>query len=132
MSQRDRRQKASDVFRETNFVFAKKSSFDEAFPEIEELTVEVEASGQGIKDWNQKSVYHKENFPGEYIDCHNPLCYNGGFSIGSILRGMVSKKQTKLKTFEVCRGYEGSPKGRIKYRDCVNSFEIKVTIKYKK
>ncbi len=29
------------------------------------------------------------------------------------------------------QGYEGAPKGRKKYRDCCNSFDVKVKIKYK-
>jgi hypothetical protein len=131
MSKRDERQKASDVFRERNFVFAKKVSFDEAFSEIEDLTVEVEESGHGISGWNRKSTYRKQYFPGEYIDCSNPLCYNGGFSIGSILRKMVRNKQTELETSKLCQGNEGSPRGRRIYRKCMNFFKIKVSIKYK-
>lgn len=126
-----KRQKASDVFRETNFIFSEKGSFDEAFPEIEDLTVEVEKSGEGVKEWNHKSVYRMQNFPGEYINCNNPLCYNGGFAIGSILREMVRNKQLELETSKFCIGNEGSPKGRIIYRKCLNSFNVKVTIKYK-
>ena len=33
--------KASDVFREADFLFAKKGTFDEAFPDIEDFTIEV-------------------------------------------------------------------------------------------
>ena len=131
MSKRDDRLKASDVFRETNYIFAKKVSFDEAFPEIEDLTVEVEEFGHGISGWGQKFIYRKQNFPGECINCSNPLCYNGGFSIGSILREMARNKQTELETEKMCQGYEGSPKGRKRYRDCSNSFKIKISIKYK-
>ena len=131
MSKRDRRQKASDVFRESEFVFAQKVSFEEAFPEIEDLTVEVEESGHGVSEWNRKRTYRKQNFPGEYIDCSNPLCYNGGFSIGSILREMVRNRQTELETSKLCQGNEGSPKGRRIYRKCMNFFKIKVSIKYR-
>lgn len=131
MSKRDERQKASDVFRESNLAFAKKVSFDEAFPEIEDLTVEVEESGHGVSDWHRKSTYRKQNLPGQYIDCSNPLCYNGGFSIGLILRQMVRNKQTELETSKLCQGNEGSPKGRRIYGKCMNFFEIKVSIKYK-
>ncbi|HPW98276.1 MAG TPA: hypothetical protein PK218_06940 [Flavobacterium sp.] len=131
MSKRDERQKASDVFRESNFVFSKKVGFDVAFPQIEDLTVEVEESRHGVGDWNRKSTYKKQNFPGEYINCSNSLCYNGGFSIGSILREMVRNKQTELETSKLCQGNEGSPKGRRIYRKCMNFFKIKVSIKYK-
>jgi hypothetical protein len=131
MSKRDERQKALEVFQKSNFIFAEKGSFDEAFPEIDNLTVEVEESGHGISDCDRRSTYKKQYFPGEYIDCSNPLCYNGGFSMGSILREMVKNKQTELETSKLCQGNEGSPKGRKIYKKCMNFFKIKVSVCYK-
>lgn len=125
------RKKASDVFNESNYVFAKKVGFDEAFSQIEDIRVEVAESGRDVEEWNRDSIYTKQHFPGEFINCSNSFCYNGGFSIGSILREMVSKKQTELETRKGCQGNEGSPKGRRIYRKCLNSFKIKVSIKYK-
>lgn len=131
MSKRDRRQKASDVFRGQDLVFGNKVTFNEAFPEIEDLRVEVEQLGNGVTELNRIQVYNKEYFPGEFIDCKNPLCYNGGFSIGYILRDMVRKGETEFETSIICQGYEGSPKGRRKYGECMNLFKIKVSIQYK-
>ena len=132
MDKRSRRQKASDVFRESEFVFVSKTdSFDKAFPEIEDVKVEVTESGEGTTQLNRERIYRKQTFPGEYINCHNPMCYNGGFSIGEIIRDMIKNKQAELATYKMCQGYEGSPKGRRRYRSCVNSFDTKVTIKYK-
>ncbi len=132
MDKRSRRQKASDVFRESEFVFVSKTdSFDKAFPEIEDIKVEVTESGEGTTQANRERIYRKQTFPGEYTDCHNPMCYNGGFSIGEIIRDMIRNKQAELTTYKMCQGYEGSPKGRRRYRSCVNSFDINVTIKYK-
>lgn len=74
MSSRNRK-KASDVFREADFVFSKKVSFEEAFPTIEDITIEViENDGFGKVDFdnpqpypNQKLIYGKN--VGEYLDC---------------------------------------------------------------
>lgn len=129
MSQRNQRQKASDVFQESNFVFAGKVSFAEAFPQIEDVTVEVEESGEGVT-WKGKQQYGKESL-NEYINCSNPLCYNGGFSVSRILREMIHNKQTEIETSAICQGNEGSPKGRRIYRKCLNHFKIKVSMKYK-
>ena len=125
---RDRRDKASDVFRNSNFVFAEKVGFDKAFPEIESITVEVNESKAGMGGTTR--TYTKSSL-GEYIDCSNSLCYNGGFSVGSIIREMVRKRETAAEGSEVCRGYEGSPKGRRKYRDCLRFFKWKAEIEYK-
>jgi len=128
---RDTRQKASDVFRETNFFLGEKVAFAKAFPSIETLRVEVEEDGDGVRyEWGRVSVYTQER-SGEYINCSNLLCYNGGFRLGDILRHIVENKLTHHEAFEVCQGYEGSPKGRRKYRSCCNSFKVKVTITYK-
>jgi hypothetical protein len=127
---RETRKKASEVDRERFRPFARKVGFKEAFPEIEDVRVEVAKSGAGIDEWNNHAIYGKEDL-GEYIDCSNSLCYDGGFSIGAILRDMVSKKQMDLETSQLCQGNEGSPKGRRIYRKCVNYFKVKVSIKYK-
>lgn len=125
------RQKASDVFKDSSYVFSSKtSSFDKAFPEIDSIKVEVEQSGDGVSEWNRKSTYNKEHFPGEYIDCKNPLCYNGGFSIGEIIRNMIMNKKTSLKDSKLCQGSEGSAKGRRIYRKCLNFFKVDVNLKY--
>ena len=105
----DKRQKASDVFRETNFFLAKKSRF-QAFPQIATLSGTVEEDGDGVSERFGVRSLGKDT--GEYFDCSNPLCYN--------------KEDTRL-----CEGYEGSPKGRRRYQDCMNSFRIKVDIKYR-
>ncbi len=129
MSKRDERQKASDVFREATFVFAEKASFDEAFPQIADIRIEVEIGH--APSGNRKRVYTRPHVPGEYIDCDNSLCYNGGFSIGEVLRDMVGKGETGRSGSAICRGYEGSPKGRRKYRDCLNYFRYKVQLTYR-
>ena len=134
MRHRNQRMKASDVFRETEFLFSSKASFDKAFPEIEDVVIEVTEDGRGIRQWrpsHQKRIYRKSNLPGEYVDCSNPLCCNGGISVGSMIRDMVRARTTEKEASEVCRGYEGSPKGRRKYGNCMNFFEVKIAITYK-
>jgi hypothetical protein len=126
----EERKKASDIFNESNFLFGEKVTFDKAFPQIEDLEVEVKESGDNINT-SRSYFYSKKSFPGEFIDCSNSLCYNGGFSIGKILREMVRSNTKELSTTKDCRGYEGSPKGRRRYGNCHNQFEIKITIKYK-
>lgn len=132
MGIRDRK-KASDVFRESKYLFVKKVPFKEAFPEITDLEIRCKETGNLRYSFeNERQHYYSiENEPGEYIDCSNPFCYNGGFSIGRIIRGMVRNRETKQEGSEICQGYEGSPKGRRKYRDCLNFFQYTVIIKYK-
>ena len=125
-------QKAQDVFNSSNFVFSKKtSSFDEAFPEIADITINILENGEGVNQYNKERTYPKQYLPGEYINCSNNLCYNGGFSIGNIIRDMIRNEQTELEISKLCQGNEGSPKGRRIYRKCLNFFKIKIKLKYK-
>lgn len=130
MSSRDR-EKASDVFRNADFVFSKKVSFAEAFPTIEDIKVVVKRGGHyGVSEWNKEEHYGTN--VGEYVDCTNPMCYNGGFSVGHFLRTMVQSKQTHFERDYIgCQGYEGSPKGKRRYRSCTNHFGVTIDIKYK-
>lgn len=126
-----KRMKASDVFRDTEFLFGKKGTFTEAFPEIEDLRVTVVESGDGVWGDNREAIYSKAHPPGEYVNCSNPLCYNGGVGLGQLIRNMTYSRTEKWEQeYMSCRGYEGSPKGRRKYGPCFNSFAVKIQITY--
>jgi hypothetical protein len=75
------------------------------------------------------ATYNETNV-GEYVDCENRLCYNGGVSIGQKLRDMVRGQETEAEFSAICKGYEGSPQGRRKYRTCLNRFEVKIRVEY--
>lgn len=124
------RQKAQAVFENTNFVFKKKCTFEEAYPLVDEIKIIVIESGKGIKEWNTKRHFDKMN-TGEYIDCRNPRCYNGGFSIGRIIKSMVKDNKEHLEEEQFCQGYEGSPMGKRRHGNCYNTFHITIQIKYK-
>jgi hypothetical protein len=132
---RDRRKKASDVFAETTFLFSQKGSFAEAFPQLEEAKVSLTESGYvgyTLDGSNKKkrTVSSKSGNLGEYINCSNPLCYNGGFSVGQSIREMISAAETHREDHAVCQGYEGSPKGRRRYRSCINFFTFTIDLTY--
>ena len=144
--EQESRKKASGISREANYLLSNKISFTEAFPEIEDIFIEVkEFESSMIKpekdeEWERAMGsyssyprihrFSKNHFPGENINCSNALCFNGGFSIGSIVRTMLGKKETFKEGIGHCKGYVGSPKGKRKYRDCSHQFEYKVAIKY--
>jgi hypothetical protein len=129
---KDERKKAQDLFLERNtFLDESKVSFREAFPQIEDIIIEVEESGRGVDSRDRKRSYARQDFPGEYVNCSNTLCYGGGFSIGRPLRAMVSEIQTEFEGSSLCKGRQGSPKGKRTYGSCPNFFQFKITVKYK-
>lgn len=124
--------KAQDVFNETSFMFSKKGTFNEAFPEIKNISVDVSESGEGIRRefGESRHSHYSINNLGEYINCSNPDCYNGGFHVADTIRQMIYKNETDIEGTESCQGYEGSPNGRRKYGNCYNRFSYKIHIEY--
>lgn len=133
MSIKDRK-KANDIFTETEYPFGKKVSFKEAFPEIDDLIIDIKEIGclGSLRGLEVSKHYSMDNLPREYVNCSNPLCYDGGFSIGKILRNMVQSKEIEKEGSEICHGYEGSPKGKRNYRSCVNNFHYLIKLQYNK
>jgi hypothetical protein len=122
------RQKAQDVFNQSTHILGKKVSFAEAFPQIDDLEIEVEES----EVWPVgERRFTRAYPPGEYINCSNHLCYNGGVRVGSLLRQMVDARRTEGELTQSCQGYEGSPRGRRHYRSCMHRFRVRVRLTYK-
>ncbi|MGO8835884.1 MAG: hypothetical protein ACLQAH_01245 [Limisphaerales bacterium] len=128
MSSIARRPKAQDVFNEANFVMGTKTTFENAFPEIEQCTVEVKEQGHNVPEWDKVRTVRN---PGQYINCHNKLCYGGGFDVGWTIHEMVGKRETERSGSTLCQGNEASAKGRRIYKKCMTFFEYKISIKYK-
>lgn len=125
------RPKASELFARGPALFAKKSSLSEAYPEIAELEVEVTRGAPYASARREKLVFNAENPCGEWVDCINPLCYGGGVSIGRLLTEMVRERRPTGEATEICSGYEGSPGGRRRKRDCIHFFEVRVRLAFR-
>ena len=122
--------KASEVFAKAQFAFwSKKLSFAEAFPQIDEVRVEITQSGEGVYEDSKKITYTRDTLPGEYEDCSNPDCWGGGVSIGQILQEMVHKGDAEAEESKRCKGHEGSTHRRG--RMCFNFFKVKIKVTYK-
>lgn len=129
MSKKEKK-KASDVFRESKPALGK-APFKEAFPELKTVKVHVEEDGKdGTGKYSEKPMIgiYDENNLGEFIDCSNRLCYNGGFSIGKILREMIEKKETHHESLEFCQGWQGTKRKRG--LSCPNKFKVTVDMEY--
>lgn len=123
------RMKASDVYAKSYNPFVPKTDFEGAFPNIESITVDVTEIEEYGNEHDRK--YSKGNF-GQYINCSNTQCYNGGFSIGDAIGSLYFKKLTEGEGEADCQGYEGSPKGKRKGDPCEHKFRYKINIVYKK
>lgn len=118
--------KASDIFKETNYVFGSKGNFKDAFPEIQEMFIHVTELESLI--WMKEQATHYltvERPGGEYIDCTNPSCGGGGFSMGNVLRKAINSKEEEIEQSITCLGRETSG------RRCMHAFKISGSVKYR-
>jgi hypothetical protein len=125
------RKKAGDLLNERTPILTRKSTFAATLPNIEDIDVQIAEHGVGVANEPYLRIFSKINVV-ETVNCSNPDCYNGGFSLGSLIHEMVDKKATTLEKRETCQGYQGG--GVIDlhaHKKCLNTFDIKITIKYK-
>jgi len=107
-----------------NLIFGKITSFQNAFPEIEDLNVRVYETGRSVSPL-QPAIFSK-NYYREKIECSNLACINGGLHIGSIVRDMIMEKKENINVKDY--NCKGSEKGINK--KCWNFFSYEIDIKY--
>jgi hypothetical protein len=129
MRKRNKQPKASDIFRESNFLLGPKAPFSEVFPTVETIRIEIEQSGRGLggalATYGSRK-YILDSFH-NHVDCASPLCYNGGVEIGLAVSKMVGDKQTDHEFSKSCQGLED----RRSRKPCMNRFAVKIHLKYK-
>jgi hypothetical protein len=117
------------VFKTSHLDFGHRVTFDEAFPEIEEINVRVIEIGDDIPGNQLIRDFAKDTLT-EYIKCSHPNCADGGFSIGCVIREMVQSKQTHRVHITDCRGVMGPRKRWLLQKGCCHQFTITIDIKY--
>jgi len=95
---------------------------EKTFPMIREISIEV------LEDRARNPKrYNKSSNSGLLFCCSNPKCTNPGIFIEPILQEMVDKRQLYKETWQVCNGFEPSPKWRKK-TPCNRSFRITINL----
>lgn len=132
----NKRLSAQDLLDQSEPFLGKKCCFEEAFPEVNTITIDYTESQIGgfskvsDGDMGRRVVRDSRNI-GEYFPCHNLYCCGGGFHVGPIVYDMVKNRKGNSSGEYTCQGSEGSPKGRKIYRRCLHRFEYTITISYK-
>lgn len=127
-----RRETLNDLQATSRPLFGQRVSFAEAFPELRHVRVQYVEHGDGVGRWNANADrLMTEGTLRPYLDCSNPLCAHGGFYIEGLIRQMVYSHEAEREFSDMCRGNEGSPKGRRVYGKCLNTFKGTVRLEYK-
>ena len=105
---RDKREKLTDRINKSEYVFSRKvDSFEEAYPTITSLRVEVTEEEIGLSSASRTWTFTEKNFI-HAVNCSNSMCYGGGVEIGWMIHDMARNKQTDHEEIKRCEGYEGS------------------------
>ena len=104
-------------------------AIDGTMDKIDRLRVSVKEIGRNAEPFELRIV-HKESVR-EYVDCNNPRCYNGGISLGNVLREMVAARQEEFIGTSFCTGQEGDPQEEGPHPSCATRFEIEATLRYR-
>ena len=104
-------------------------AIDGTMDKIDKLRVFVEEIGRDAELFELRIV-HKESVR-EHVDCSNPACFNGGISLGDVLREMVAGRQEDFIGTCFCTGQEGDPEEPGPHPSCATRFEIEATLHYR-
>ncbi len=115
---------------ETSPLIGKLVSFAKAYPQIEDIEVQVCQTEDTVPEWRMTQTFNKSNIP-QTVGCLNSRCQQGGFQIRQKVYFMVESHETEGECEGGCDGHEGSPKGRRKGDPCTNYFRVKIQITYK-
>ncbi|QVL42899.1 MAG: hypothetical protein KFB92_15900 [Alcanivorax sp.] len=119
-------EQTSEIFKKGNHAFGSKDGFDAAFPEIQGMSIHV-VELECLVWMKEQATHHltAESPGGAHIDCTNPSCSDGGFSVGDMLREAVKNKEEKIEKCTACTGSETSG------RRCFHAFTVSGSVKYK-
>ena len=122
---RRRKEKAGDIFKRSQLVFATQATFAEAFPSVAHAGIEVTETANG----KSRTLRFTEVNAREFVDCSNRACFGGGVSVGAVLREMIVSQSTEATQRHMCRGYEGSRRRRT--GDCRHAFTVQASLEYR-
>jgi hypothetical protein len=117
----------------TNRYFISFTTFEKAFPELEDAIIEYVEGGPYDYPLSQENrKLHSLKNQGPVICCGNTKCRQGGYEIDFDVRDMIRDSVSEREGNKVCPGSEGSPQLRKVYRKCCNSIDYKISLIYKK
>jgi hypothetical protein len=96
---------------------------------LEKIRISVREKGTNAEPFELR-IIHKDSVC-EHVDCNNPLCFNGGFSLGDVLREMVAGRQEDFIGTSFCTGQLGDPEDPGPHPSCDTRFEIEASIRFR-
>ena len=104
-------------------------ALDGTLETLDKIRISVREKGQNAEPFELR-IIHKDSVR-EHVDCNNPLCFNGGFSLGDVLRDMVKGRQEDFIGTSFCTGQKGVPEEEGPHPSCSTRYEIEASLRYR-
>jgi hypothetical protein len=99
-------------------------ALDGTLDRFERFHIVVKEIGKNAEPFELR-IHHREAVR-EYVVCNNPDCYNGGFSLGNVLRDMLAGRQEEFIGTNFCTGQEGDPELEGPHPSCATRYDVQI------
>jgi len=96
---------------------------------LDGIQVQIEEKGKRASPYLM--LWHQKEMIREMIPCSNALCFDGGFSLGDLLRELVNNQQHNFIGTNFCRGREGDPERGGPRPSCETRFLVEVKLSFR-
>jgi hypothetical protein len=104
-------------------------TMDGTLDKLTRIHVAVNEKGKDASPFELR-ILHKDAVR-EHVDCSSAACYNGGFSLGELIRERVRGRQEEFIGTSFCTGQEGDPEESGPHPSCPTRFEIEATLRFR-
>jgi len=96
---------------------------------VDRFRIAVRERGKDANPYELR-IIHRDAIR-EHVDCSSRACFNGGMSLGDLLREMVKSRQEEFIGASFCTGQEGDPEEPGPHPSCATRFEIEAALRFR-
>jgi hypothetical protein len=96
---------------------------------VERLSVEISEIGRNAEPFAWRMTSREA--VRERIPCNNPDCFDGGFSLGDLLRELVKNRQRDYMGACFCTGREGDPELQGPHPSCATRYNVEIALSFR-
>ncbi len=104
-------------------------AIDGTMDKIARLGVVSKEVGQNAEPFDLR-IQHRDAVR-EYVECNNPNCFNGGFSLGNLLREMLLGRQEEFIGTSFCTGQLGTPEEPGPHPSCPTRYDVEIRLHFR-
>ena len=96
---------------------------------VERLSISVAEKGENAEPFAWRMSAREA--VRERIPCNNPACFDGGFSLGDLLREVIKNRQREYIGACFCTGREGDPESPGPHPSCATRYDVEINLSFR-